>query len=166
MLNVFYGPFKTSYFFFRLIFENLLRMASRLHMLGDMGYADKLHKLCAMRGLDQAALATRFGLSKSSISRIMSGTQEPKLSLAYELAKALGVTLDYLVDESPDLGPTEQLVKVSEDEVTILKIVRRLGTEAAYARLLNAQAPGSEGVTSMLSHEVRARTDSLSGEDT
>lgn len=110
-------------------------------MLGRMGYPEKLQKLCAMRGMDQSALATQFGLSKSSISRILNGSQEPKLRLAYDLARALGVTLDYLVDESPEVGPLEQFVMVSEDEVTILKIVRLLGTEAAYNRLLNAPAP-------------------------
>jgi transcriptional regulator with XRE-family HTH domain len=106
-----------------------------------MGYTDKLQKLCALRALDQYALASKVGLSKSSISRILSGKQEPKLTLAYELAKSLGVTLDYLVDDSPELGPTDQLVTVTEDELTILKIVRRLGTDVAIDRLLNLPVP-------------------------
>ena len=38
-------------------------------MLGDMGYTDKLQKLCALRGLDQSELAGQVGLSKSSMSR-------------------------------------------------------------------------------------------------
>lgn len=106
-------------------------------MLGDMGYTDKLQQLCALRGLDQSSLASRVNLSKSSISRILSGSQEPKLRLAYDLAKALGVTLDYLVDDSPEIGPTDQLVMVSNDEMAILKIVRRLGPDVAFDRLLN-----------------------------
>jgi transcriptional regulator with XRE-family HTH domain len=110
-------------------------------MLGGMGYTDKLQKLCALRGLDQSALAKKVGLSKSSISRILSGAQEPKLLLANDLAKSLGVTLNYLVDDSPELGPTDQLVMVTEDELTILKIVRHLGTHVSIARLLNA--PGT-----------------------
>jgi transcriptional regulator with XRE-family HTH domain len=91
--------------------------------------------------LDQSELASRVNLSRSSISRILSGAQEPKLLLAYKLAEALGVTLDYLVAESPDIGPTDQLVMMSADELTILKLVRRLGTEVAMDRLLNV-APG------------------------
>lgn len=115
-------------------------------MLGTMGYTDKLQKLCALRGLDQSALASRVHLSKSSISRILSGSQEPKLGLAYDLAKALGVTLDYLVDDSPEIGPADQLVMVSEDELAILKIVRRLGPDVAFDRLLNvaSQTPVNE----------------------
>src|SRR3954452_16923480 len=110
-------------------------------MLGDMGYAEKLQRLCALRGLDQSTLAVRVGLSKSSISRILSGSQEPKLRLAYDLAKALGVTLDYLVDDSPEVGPNDQLVMVSEDEMTILKMARRLGPDVSIDRLLNVPLP-------------------------
>lgn len=103
-----------------------------------MGYKDKLQRLCALRGMDQSALASQVGLSKSSISRILNGAQEPKLRLAYDLAKALGVTLDYLVDDSPEAGPGDQLVMVSEDELTILKIVRRLGSDVSLDRLVNS----------------------------
>lgn len=106
-------------------------------MLGGMGYTEKLHRLCALRGLDQSQLALKVGLSKSSISRILSGAQEPKLRLAYDLAKALGVTLDYLVDDSPEVSPTDQLVMISEEEMTILKIVRHLGPRPSIDRLLN-----------------------------
>jgi transcriptional regulator with XRE-family HTH domain len=107
-------------------------------MMGAMGYSEKLQKLCALRNLDQSTLASKVGLSKSSISRILSGVQEPKLRLAYDLAKALGVTLDYLVEDAPELGPTQHLVMVSEEEMMILKIVRRLGSNLAIDRLLNA----------------------------
>src|SRR4051794_18524577 len=110
-------------------------------MLGDMGYAEKLQRLCALRGLDQSTLAERVGLSRSSMSRILSGAQEPKLRLAYDLARALGVTLDFLVDESQELGPSGHLMVVSEDELTIIKMVRRLGAEAAIDRLLGLAAP-------------------------
>ncbi len=106
-----------------------------------MGYAEKLQQLCALRGLDQSALAFKVGLSKSSMSRILSGVQEPKLRLAYDLAKALGVTLDYLVDDSPEFDPNAQLVVVSEDELTILKIVRRLSSNVSIDRLLVVPPP-------------------------
>ncbi len=107
-----------------------------------MGYAEKLQQLCALRGLDQSALAVKVGLSKSSMSRILSGVQEPKLRLAYDLAKALGVTLDYLVDDSPEVDPNAQLVMVTEDELTILKIVRRLSSNVSIDRLLAVPTSG------------------------
>jgi transcriptional regulator with XRE-family HTH domain len=109
-------------------------------MLGDMGYQDKLKRLCALRGLDQTSLASQVGLTKSSISRILSGAQEPKLTVAYELAKALKVTLDYLVDDSLELGPTDRFVSVTEEELTILNMVRHMGHHVAKNRLLVMQA--------------------------
>ena len=57
--------------------------------------------------------------------------------LAHGLAKALGVTLDYLVEESPEIDPTQHLVMLTEEELMILKIVRRLGASGAIDRLLN-----------------------------
>ncbi len=108
-----------------------------------MGYADKLRRLCALRGLDQSELAVRVRLTKSSMSRILSGSQVPKLDKAYELAKALGVSLDYLVDDELDVDSAGQWVVVTEDELTILKLARRLGSDAALDRLLGVdQASG------------------------
>lgn len=101
-------------------------------------------------------MASKVGISKSSMSRILSGAQEPKLHLAYELARALGVTLDYLVDDSPEFDPAAQLVVVSEDEQTILKIVRRLGVDTSIDRLLGltSLASGEELGRSLESHEL------------
>ena len=103
-----------------------------------MGYTDKLQKLCVLRGLDQSTLASKVGLSKSSISRILSGAQEPKLSLANDLARALGVTLDHLVEESQEISPTHRMVMASEEEMTILKMARVIGIDEAMKRLMNA----------------------------
>jgi transcriptional regulator with XRE-family HTH domain len=119
-----------------------------------MGYSEKLQKLCALRSLDQSTLAMRVGLSKSSISRIISGVQEPKLRLAHDLAKALGVTLDYLVEDATEVG--QHLVTVTEEELVVLKIVRRLGANEAIDRLLNV-APGSQGA------EVRGSAGAIGG---
>lgn len=106
-------------------------------MLGGMGYAEKLQRLCALKGLDQSALAERVGISKSRVSRILSGAQEPKLGLAVALARVLEVSLDYLVEED-DRGreAAYQCVPITEDELTILKLVRRLGSDEALDRLL------------------------------
>lgn len=139
-------------------------------MLGDMGYTDKLQKLCALRGLDQSELAGQVGLSKSSMSRILSGAQQPKLRLAYDLAKALGVTLDYLVDDEPEVSPSDQLLMVTDDELTILKMVRVIGTKVAMNRLLNAPpgSPQSAAEAKLPNPQATGRTrpDSLRGDPT
>ncbi len=132
-----------------------------------MGYSENLQKLCALRSMDQATLAGKVGLSKSSISRILSGVQEPKLQVAYDLAKALGVTLDYLVKESSDLGPSQHLVMVTDEELMILKIARRLGSEGAIDRLLNVESSASHVVVtnppSSSLYAGRGRSDFASG---
>jgi transcriptional regulator with XRE-family HTH domain len=125
-----------------------------------MGLADKLRKLCAIRGLDQSRLADLVGISKSSMSRILTGAQEPRLRLASGLAEALGVTLDYLVDDSLEADPAGHVVVVSEDEMTILKLVRRLGSNVAIDRLLKVTSPllDSEAQPIPPSSNLRART--------
>ncbi|GAC1335847.1 MAG: hypothetical protein NVSMB14_03380 [Isosphaeraceae bacterium] len=91
--------------------------------------------------MDQTALAERLNLPKSSISRIFGGSRELKVGLAREMARELGVTLDYLVDDSVEDPSSDQFVAVSEDELTVLKLVRRLGVEVALDRLLQVADP-------------------------
>lgn len=91
--------------------------------------------------MEQSALAESVGLSRSSISRIFSGAQEPKLGVAWTLARALGVSLDFLADDTMDADPGSTWTRLSDDELTILKMVRRLGTDAAMNRLLAVRDP-------------------------
>lgn len=101
-----------------------------------MGYSEKMRQVCILRRLDQATLAEKVGLSRSTISRILSGVQEPKLSLAWQLAQALGVSLDFLADDTAEREPGTTWTWLSLDELAILKLVRRLGVEEAMDRLL------------------------------
>lgn len=103
-----------------------------------MGYREKLKRLCATYGLTQQELGERVGMKKNTISRILSGQQEPKLQEAYELARALNVTVDYLVSEATELGPSVRLVEVTEDEVILLRTSRIIGVDVALRRILNA----------------------------
>lgn len=107
-----------------------------------MGYPENLQKICEQKGLGQAELAAGLGLSRSTLSRILRGVQEPKLTLAYELAKALGVSLDTLVEGGGAPGESPRSVILDDDEWTVLRIVRRLGTEAALDRLLGIDRHG------------------------
>ena len=53
-------------------------------------FARRLREGLDVRGMTQAELAKRSGISKSSISRYIKGDWEGKQSAVYELAKALG----------------------------------------------------------------------------
>lgn len=120
-----------------------------------MGYPDKMRQLCALRRLDQATLAERVGISRSTISRILSGVQEPKLRLAWKLAQELEVSLDFLADDSAEQSPGITWSRLSLDELTILKLVRRLGVEEAMDRLLGIERePGEASKESGSSSDI------------
>lgn len=60
-------------------------------------FARRLREGLDVRGMTQAEMAKRSGISKSSISRYIKGDWEGKQSAVYELAKALGVTEAWLM---------------------------------------------------------------------
>ena len=60
-------------------------------------FARRLREGLDVRGMTQAELAKRSGISRSSISRYIKGDWEGKQSAVYELAKALGVTEAWLM---------------------------------------------------------------------
>lgn len=62
------------------------------------GLAKRLKQLRAERGLTQAALAKRAGVTLSYIGRLEIGMHDPQLSTLRRLAKALKVTVAGLVE--------------------------------------------------------------------
>ena len=70
------------------------------------------------------------------MSRIFGGLQEPKLGLACAIARELGVGLDYLLAEGEEPPGGTRWESITEDELAVLRIVRRLGIEASLDRLL------------------------------
>jgi transcriptional regulator with XRE-family HTH domain len=114
----------------------------------------KLKNLMNGRGLNGQKLARLSQVSDSEISRILQGKSRPGLDNALRLARALGVSLDYLADDKLEaeppapadaLSPEERKIvgiiqKVGSPEVlTILENVRFLGYETAMARIVGAK---------------------------
>ena len=58
----------------------------------------KLKAFREKRGMSQAQLAERAGVTREYIARLESGKHDPPLSRVDKLAKALGVTLRALVE--------------------------------------------------------------------
>ena len=57
------------------------------------------------QGVTQEELSLDTGISQSSISRYKSGTQEPRITELYLIAKYFGVTLEWLVLEDAPMPP-------------------------------------------------------------
>ena len=72
------------------------RLAPRFALIDALVKARKQHQLT------QRELAERIGVTKTVISRVESGKHSPRLEMAYDIARAIGLRLDIkLVEESP-----------------------------------------------------------------
>jgi transcriptional regulator with XRE-family HTH domain len=121
----------------------------------DMILKDKLQMLMTRHRLNGQKLARQAQVSDSEISRILQGKSRPGLDNAFRLAKAVGVSLDYLADDSLDHDTTTQPAdNLSSDErriltiaqkigcaeiLTLLETIRFLGYDLAMTRLLSAK---------------------------
>ena len=68
-----------------------------------MGFAERLKELRMKKGYSQQDLATKIGLSKSSISMYEVGAREPSLEVLELVGDFFNVTTDYLLGK--DLDP-------------------------------------------------------------
>lgn len=108
-----------------------------------MKFDAKLRKLLDAQGLSQSELAAAIGLQPSRVSRWARGEGEPTRVQLVRLARALGVTADFLADDAqdePDPGP-------SPAEARVLEAARVVGYDLALRRIMAApesQAPPGE----------------------
>jgi transcriptional regulator with XRE-family HTH domain len=119
-----------------------------------MTLQQKLLSEMVRRGLNGQKLAKISQVSDSEISRILAGKSRPGLENAFRLARAVGVSLDYLADDSLETDPARSGDPLSTEEremldlahgigcaraLRILDIVRYLGCDIAMHRLLGAK---------------------------
>lgn len=90
-----------------------------------MEFADKLKALRSQHGLKQSDLADKSGLTANKVQRYEQANQKPKGDDALALARALGVTSDYLLDDSLPFPPPEEYL--SEKVVIIRKLEGLIG---------------------------------------
>jgi transcriptional regulator with XRE-family HTH domain len=94
----------------------------------------KIIKRLADIGWVQKQLSIATGLGESRISRWLAGDGNPKPLQFLSIARALGVTVDYLLDDSRS--------SLDADEARILMIAREVGYEVARRRLLQLDDDG------------------------
>jgi transcriptional regulator with XRE-family HTH domain len=105
---------------------------------------DKLLTEMARQGLNGQRLAQRSRVSDSEISRILSGQSTPGLENAFRLAKAVGVSLDYLADDSLESDPMRAADPHSPDERRLLDLSARVGLSRSIHLLENIGFIGYE----------------------
>lgn len=114
-------------------------------MAQDMGavFGKNLVRVAEARGLNQAELGAAVGLGRSSMSRIATGAQEPKVGTAFTLARALGVSLDVLLDDPSGPAPGDvAMVPLTADERDLIRVARRVGIALAFDRVVGVPTPG------------------------
>lgn len=84
----------------------------------------RLQKLRKLKKLSQKDLGARIGVSKGTIYRYESNTQEPTLENAVKLALTLGTSLDYLVGLDHEM--TVRIPDMPEEKRTVLLEFLRL----------------------------------------
>ena len=89
-------------------------------------FSEKLLKMRDGRGLSQAKLAARAGLARSAISDMEKDERRPYMDQALKLARALGIPLDFLADDSLDEPPPSEM---TEDERQVIELFRGTGLE-------------------------------------
>lgn len=92
----------------------------------SMDYSEKVVKLCAEKDWDQADLwrAVHKKVSRTTVSNWFNGLSRPDMDTALGVARALGVPLDYLADDSIDGPPPSS--SLPEDEANLLRVYRSL----------------------------------------
>lgn len=105
---------------------------------------DKLLTEMARKGLNGQKLAQRSKVSDSEISRILSGQSTPGLENAFRLARAVGVSVDYLADDALEADPLCSSDPLSSDERRVLDLVGQIGLTKALILLENLRYIGFE----------------------
>ena len=89
------------------------------------------------RGITQATLADMTGITKSTISLLVTGSNSANLSTAVKIANALGLTLDYLLGNGP-ISEEDGKLKILELEKDLSDALMNLrATKKAYENAIN-----------------------------
>ncbi len=107
-----------------------------------MRYHEKLLKQVLLKGLNGQKLARLSKVSDSEISRILGGKSQPGLENAFRLARAVGVSLDYLADDTLEADPSHALGPTTDVERDLLNLGQQLGQENAHRLLYAAHVLG------------------------
>lgn len=67
-----------------------------------MEFGENLKNLREMKGMSQAELADDLGVTRALIAQYETGAKAPNVNLAAKIAKALGVTIDAMMQRKEE----------------------------------------------------------------
>lgn len=102
---------------------------------------EKIQMLRAERGWTYEVLEAAARLPRKRFGKWVGGIGEPTARQAFQLARALGVPVEFLVDDEMEELP-DPLLKLSDGERIVLKFARQLGIDRAAIVLHDALAHG------------------------
>jgi transcriptional regulator with XRE-family HTH domain len=100
-----------------------------------MKFHEKLGRLIQDKGWTRKHLLDSVGASQSTVDRWFRGDTLPDISQGAAIARALGVSLDYLADDDAT-EPSTLPPNTSTEMIAIAAIVQALGPEKALRRLI------------------------------
>jgi transcriptional regulator with XRE-family HTH domain len=113
-------------------------------------FSEKLSQKILQLGLNGQKLARKSDVSDSEISRIMNQKSLPGLENAIALARAVGVSLDFLADDALDSDPNQPKESADERETTIQRLAREIGYKQAEYLLETARIMGYDAAMQRL----------------
>lgn len=95
--------------------------------------ANNLKKLRKAKGLSQADLASEIGAHLTHVSRVETGKYIPSLEFVAKAAKALGITIDFLLSETED-GSQEIRIEDKDlaDRLRLMETLEEREREALF----------------------------------
>lgn len=90
-----------------------------------MAFGDKLREVLEQKELQQVDFAKKMNVSKSSINNYVDNRELPNILLVRDMAKELGVSVNYLLDYQPD----PNIVTLSPKEIELVQAFRALPKE-------------------------------------
>jgi transcriptional regulator with XRE-family HTH domain len=110
----------------------------------DEPVGPRLRRLREQRGLTLTALAADTGISVSTLSRLESGGRRPTLELLLPLARAHGVTLDFLAGAEATGDPRVHAQPIVRHGVTHIPLTQRPGAPMAFKLIFPPHTPADD----------------------
>ena len=97
-------------------------------------FGDRVQTLMDQKGLSQAELGRRAGMSRAVINNLIRGTRNPSLLTALTVARALNVSLDELTSGNLlDMNDTDNVVKSTFKIDFLPQLAKLLSTSEYYS---------------------------------